>query len=115
MPSKIASYGYKLPEVSFKVLDVTFVPLDDVLTPKQLEITTSELDVLLDKLQKGEWKAVEVTDAFCHRAVIAHYLINCLNEAPSKRHRRGRGSSTRSSRLPAPSVLSSTFFVCVCP
>ncbi|GAA5853824.1 hypothetical protein JCM8547_007462 [Rhodosporidiobolus lusitaniae] len=77
---KLASYDYKLPDVSSKVLDVTSVPLDDVLTPKQLEITTSELDVLLDKLQKGEWKAVEVTEAFCYRAVIAHSLVNCLNE-----------------------------------
>ncbi|GAA6038330.1 hypothetical protein JCM8097_003947 [Rhodosporidiobolus ruineniae] len=77
---QIASLNYKVPDVSSKVVDVTSVPLDDVLTPKQIEITSADVAVLLDKLKKAEWSAVEVTEAFCHRAVIAHSLVNCLTE-----------------------------------
>ncbi|KAJ5982591.1 hypothetical protein N7451_012691 [Penicillium sp. IBT 35674x] len=28
----------------------------------------------------GNWTALEVTEAFCHRAAIAHQLVNCLQE-----------------------------------
>lgn len=28
----------------------------------------------------GSWSAVEVTKAFCHRAALAHQLVNCLHE-----------------------------------
>ncbi|BGP19231.1 hypothetical protein JCM10213v2_007318 [Rhodosporidiobolus nylandii] len=77
---QIASLGFKTPDVSSKVLDVTSVPLEDVLGAKQVEITEADVAILLEKLQKGEWSAVEVTEAFCHRAVIAHQLVNCLTE-----------------------------------
>jgi len=52
-----------------------------LLTAKELEITdTTDVGLILNKLAKGEWSSVEVTTAFCKRAVIAHQLTNCLTE-----------------------------------
>ncbi|GAA5910185.1 hypothetical protein JCM6882_001766 [Rhodosporidiobolus microsporus] len=77
---QIASFNYPLPDVSSKTLDVTTVSLEGVLSDKQIAITSSDFAVLAGKLQKGEWTAVEVTEAFCHRAVVVHSLVNCLTE-----------------------------------
>jgi amidase len=64
------------------VLDVTDVPTScGLLTARELEITAvSDVAVLLHKLATGEWSSVEVTTAFCKRAIIAHQLTNCLTE-----------------------------------
>ncbi|KAH9991619.1 general amidase [Russula compacta] len=62
------------------------LPADDVLdcrllSPRELEITAaSDIAVLLTKLATGEWSSVEVTTAFCKRAIIAHQVTNCLTE-----------------------------------
>lgn len=64
------------------VLDVTDVPAKcGLLSARDLEIT--ELDSvagLLNKIATGVWSSVEVTTAFCKRAVIAHQVTNCLTE-----------------------------------
>jgi len=59
------------------VLDVTDVPAKcGLLSARDLEITTvSDATVLLQKLATGEWSSVEVTTAFCKRAVIAHQVV----------------------------------------
>jgi len=59
------------------VLDVTDVPSNcGLLSARELEITAvSEVAVLLNKLATGEWSSVEVTTAFCKRAIIAHQLV----------------------------------------
>ncbi|KZT66478.1 general amidase [Daedalea quercina L-15889] len=64
------------------VLDVTRVPSTcGLLSATELQITeTKDVDVLLAKLASGHWSAVEVTTAFCKRAVVAHQLVNCLTE-----------------------------------
>ena len=49
-----------------------------VLTPKQLEITSQNATSLLSKMHTGALSAVEVTEAFCVRAAIAHQMVNCL-------------------------------------
>lgn len=49
-----------------------------VLTPKQLEITSQDATTLLSMLHAGELSAVEVTEAFCARAAVAHQMVNCL-------------------------------------
>lgn len=49
-----------------------------VLTKKQLEITAQDASSLLPKIHAGELTAVEVTEAFCARAAIAHQMVNCL-------------------------------------
>lgn len=35
---------------------------------------------IAEKVASGKWSAVEVTKAFCHRAALAHQLVNCLHE-----------------------------------
>lgn len=59
------------------VLDVTDVPSNcGLLSALELEITAvSEVAVLLNKLATGKWSSVEVTTAFCKRAVVAHQLV----------------------------------------
>lgn len=58
------------------VLDVTTFPLDSVLSERDLEITSvADITTLLGKLSSGAWTAVEVTQAFCNRALVAHQLV----------------------------------------
>lgn len=45
------------------------------LNPRELHITDSPSDAILAEIRSGEWSAVEVTRAFCHRAAIAHQLV----------------------------------------
>ncbi|CAG9943934.1 unnamed protein product [Clonostachys rosea f. rosea IK726] len=49
-------------------------------TPEELSITNSTAAELLPKLASGELKSLDVTKAFCKRAVAAHQLTNCLSE-----------------------------------
>jgi amidase len=62
------------------VLDVTHIPTScGLLSEKDVEITeTTDLNLLLEKLASGIWTSVEVTTAFCKRAVIAHQLVRVL-------------------------------------
>ena len=59
------------------VLDVTDVPSNcRLLSARELEITAvSEVAVLLDNLATGKWSSVDVTTAFCKRAIVAHQLV----------------------------------------
>ncbi|KAI0730356.1 general amidase [Fomitopsis betulina] len=63
-------------------LDVTAFPGQcSILSDREREITdVSDVDFLLEKVATAEWSAVEVTTAFCKRAVIAHQATNCLSE-----------------------------------
>ncbi|KAL6309985.1 general amidase [Sparassis latifolia] len=63
-------------------LNVLDVPATcGLLTPLELEITNvSDVSVLLKQLASAQWSSVQVTTAFCKRAVIAHQLTNCLTE-----------------------------------
>ena len=49
-----------------------------ILTQKQLKITGQDATSLLSELYAGEVSAVEVTEAFCARAAVAHQMVNCL-------------------------------------
>lgn len=63
------------PESQLNVLDVPTTC--GLLTPKELEITGyKDVTVLLDKLATGQLSAVEVTTAFCKRAIIAHQVVS---------------------------------------
>lgn len=46
-----------------------------LLTASDIEITNTEVIILLEKLAKGTWSAVEVTTAFSKRAIIAQQLV----------------------------------------
>lgn len=69
------------------VLDVTDVPAKcGLLSARDLEITTvADATVLLQKLATGEWSSVEVTTAFCKRAVIAHQVVRPSFHLPASR------------------------------
>ncbi|KAF2159074.1 hypothetical protein M409DRAFT_38002 [Zasmidium cellare ATCC 36951] len=49
-----------------------------ILSPEQIAITEQTATELLSKLASGKLSSVEVTEAFCARAAIAHQLTNCL-------------------------------------
>lgn len=59
-----------------EVLDVTDVPSKcGLLSPQDLEITEAYATEIVAKIAKGEWKAEEVSRAFCKRAAVAHQLV----------------------------------------
>ncbi|KAK6003039.1 hypothetical protein QM012_000884 [Aureobasidium pullulans] len=60
--------------------DVTGKFIQQYLDSREIEITETEATEIVKKTSSGEWTAVEVTKAFCHRSAIAHQLVNCLHE-----------------------------------
>ncbi|KAF1850388.1 amidase [Cucurbitaria berberidis CBS 394.84] len=50
------------------------------LSEEEVQITQCSADVIARRVGGGEWKAESVARAFCHRAAIAHQLLNCLHE-----------------------------------
>lgn len=50
------------------------------LNERDITITESKPLELLANIHCGIWSAEVVMGAFCHRAVIAHQLVNCLTE-----------------------------------
>ncbi|WWC68261.1 uncharacterized protein I206_102184 [Kwoniella pini CBS 10737] len=64
------------------VLDVREIPtLPGILSELELEITeTLTVTELLEAIKNGEYTSLQVAQAFCHRATIAHQLTNCLTE-----------------------------------
>lgn len=62
-------------------LDVSEFPVTSgLLTASEIEITETNLVPLAQKIASGAWSAKDVTLAFCHRAAIAHQLVNCCVE-----------------------------------
>jgi amidase len=59
--------------------NVTPVPRT-FLADTEITITESKPLELLANIHSGTWSAELVMSAFCHRAVIAHQLVNCLTE-----------------------------------
>lgn len=60
--------------------DVTGAYIHQYLDKKEIEITETDAVGVVGKTTSGQWTAVEVAKAFCHRAAIAHQLVNCLHE-----------------------------------
>ncbi|KAL4877619.1 amidase signature domain-containing protein [Aspergillus karnatakaensis] len=54
--------------------------IQNFLNRHELEITELDAYAVAEKTTTGEWTALEVTEAFCHRAALAHQLVNCLHE-----------------------------------
>lgn len=66
-------------ELSFSETDTDAV-LDvpaAFLSGAELEITALRAEELVHAIAEGKYSAVEVLDAFTHRAVIAHQLLHC--------------------------------------
>ncbi|OJD20338.1 hypothetical protein ACJ73_08330 [Blastomyces percursus] len=67
-----------LPPAS-ELRDVTTY-IQQFLSLREIEITELDIVSLAQRTTSGQWTAVEVTEAFCHRAALAHQFINCLHE-----------------------------------
>ncbi|CAG8001328.1 unnamed protein product [Penicillium salamii] len=50
------------------------------LSAEELSIINSTASDLVEKLSRGELKAVDVTIAFCKRTTVAHQLVRCFHE-----------------------------------
>ncbi|KAL2069449.1 hypothetical protein VTL71DRAFT_14128 [Oculimacula yallundae] len=60
--------------------DVTGKYIEQYLSPREIEITQTDAVGIVKNTTSGTWKAREVAEAFCHRAALAHQLVNCLHE-----------------------------------
>ncbi|CAG8026679.1 unnamed protein product [Penicillium olsonii] len=60
--------------------DCTGLYIQQYLTSREVEITEADAVSITAKTTVGAWSAVEVTEAFCHRAALAHQMVNCLHE-----------------------------------
>lgn len=58
-----------------EVRDVTGSYIQKFLSPREIEITETDAVEITKKTTSGQWTAVEVTTAFCHRTAIAHQLV----------------------------------------
>ncbi|KAF2194009.1 amidase [Zopfia rhizophila CBS 207.26] len=64
-----------------KQVDVTGKYIRQYLTEREIEITETTADEIVKRTITGQWSAIEVTKAFCHRAALAHQLVvHCLHE-----------------------------------
>lgn len=50
------------------------------LSPEEIDITAQCASVIAARIRSGQYTCLQVTEAFCHRAAIAHQLTNCLTE-----------------------------------
>ncbi|KAJ5129617.1 uncharacterized protein N7515_005656 [Penicillium bovifimosum] len=60
--------------------DVTGDYIRQFLTQREIEITEKDAVDIVAQTSTGRWSALEVTEAFCHRAALAHQFVNCLHE-----------------------------------
>lgn len=60
--------------------DVTGAYIHQFLSEKEIAITETDVVGIAEKVAAGEWSAVGVAEAFCHRASLAHQLTHCLHE-----------------------------------
>ncbi|EEQ92593.2 general amidase [Blastomyces dermatitidis ER-3] len=67
-----------LPPAS-ELRDVTTY-IQQFLSSREIQITELDIVSLARRTTTGQWTAVEVTEAFCHRAALAHQFVNCLHE-----------------------------------
>ena len=60
-------------------LDVTTFPAEcGLLTQDEIRITESDVVGIVKRVAAGEWKAEDVTTAFCKRAAVAHQVVCCF-------------------------------------
>lgn len=64
--------------------DVTGSYIQQFLTSREIEITETDAVDITAHTATGSWSAVEVTEAFCHRAALAHQLVRPENVSELK-------------------------------
>jgi amidase len=50
--------------------------IQQFLSKRELEITETDVVGIAKETSTGSWTAAEVTEAFCHRASLAHQLVS---------------------------------------
>lgn len=55
--------------------DVTGPYIQQYLTSREIEITETDAVGITEHTTTGKWSAVEVAEAFCHRAALAHQMV----------------------------------------
>ena len=60
--------------------DVTGKYMQQFLSEQEIKITEADAPEIVGYTTTGKWKSVDVAKAFCHRAAVAHQLVNCLHE-----------------------------------
>lgn len=55
--------------------DCTGGYIQQYLTPREVEITEADAVSITQQTTTGAWTSVEVTEAFCHRAAVAHQMV----------------------------------------
>jgi amidase len=56
--------------------DVTGKYIQQFLSPREIELTETDAVEIVSNTISGVWKAREVTEAFCHRAALAHQMVH---------------------------------------
>ena len=59
--------------------DVTGMYIQQFLSPREVEITESDAVEIVNRTCSGRWKARDVAEAFCHRAALAHQLVQLFH------------------------------------
>lgn len=65
--------------------DVTDEYIRQFLSHREIEITETDAVDIVKQTTCGKWKAREVTEAFCHRAALAHQLVGYLSYKSSRK------------------------------
>ena len=50
--------------------------IEQFLSEREIEITEKDVVGIANETSTGNWTAVEVAEAFCHRASLAHQLVS---------------------------------------
>lgn len=66
--------------------DVTGAYIQQYLSPREVEITETDAVGITEQVASGKWTAVEVAEAFCHRAALAHQLVRRGSKHRSELH-----------------------------
>jgi amidase len=59
--------------------DVTGKYIQQYLSTREIEITETDAVGIVKNTKSGTWTALEVTEAFCHRAALAHQMVCSLS------------------------------------
>ena len=66
--------------------DVTGSTVTENLSQLEIDITESDAVRIVSKTSSGQWKSLEVVNAFCHRASLAHQLVSYASHSFCSRY-----------------------------
>lgn len=75
---------WRVPDIKEQMENAGFINphnyLDSILPKDEVKITNSYFHQLIDLIKEGTLSSYTVVKAFCHRAALAHQLVNCCIE-----------------------------------